>query len=349
VKAASNPGSSATFGGGTASAPAPARERPDTRVVEAAPPERSVEADARVKRADGDQSESSFAGSVPTFTFGGANAPAESSGASKKIFLGIAAAAIVAVVAYAGWAHFQKRGSERESITTETTSEPVAPTGTAKLGGSKPSPVPAAPKSSTSSPTSQNTSQTPKAHASDEFDSALDDADPKASASATTTMNKTGDAAETAAVPLVVKAGKAPKVQAKQGTAEAAAPSMLEIATAGESAPPPDLGSGEAIMPKALPQALNISQGVSRGLLIKKVQPIYPQNALAMRIEGSVELMAMISKTGEIAQVKVLSGNLQLTKAASDAVKQWKYKPYLLNGEPVEIQTQITINFKLPK
>ena len=124
---------------------------------------------------------------------------------------------------------------------------------------------------------------------------------------------------------------------------------MLEIATAGESAPPPDLGSGEAVMPKPLPQAVNISQGVSRGLLIKKVQPVYPQNALAMRVEGSVELMAMIKKTGEIAQLKVLSGNLQLTKAATDAVRQWKYKPYLLNGEPVEIQTQITINFKLPK
>ena len=110
-----------------------------------------------------------------------------------------------------------------------------------------------------------------------------------------------------------------------------------------------ELGCGEAVMPKPLPQAVNISQGVSRGLLIKKVQPVYPQNALAMRVEGSVELMAMIKKTGEIAQLKVLSGNLQLTKAATDAVKQWKYKPYLLNGEPVEIQTQITINFKLPK
>jgi protein TonB len=124
---------------------------------------------------------------------------------------------------------------------------------------------------------------------------------------------------------------------------------MTEIATAGESAPPPDLGSGEEIMPKPLPQALNISQGVSRGLLYKKVQPVYPQNALAMRVEGPVELMATISKTGDITHVKVLSGNSQLTKAAADAVKQWKYKPYLLNGEPVEIQTQITINFKLPK
>lgn len=124
---------------------------------------------------------------------------------------------------------------------------------------------------------------------------------------------------------------------------------MLEIPATGDSAPPLDLGSGSEIMPKPMPQALNISQGISRGLLTKKVQPVYPQNALAMRIEGAVELMATISKTGDISRLKVLSGNSQLAKAATEAVSQWKYKPYLLNGEPVEIQTQITINFKLPK
>ena len=96
-------------------------------------------------------------------------------------------------------------------------------------------------------------------------------------------------------------------------------------------------------------QSVNVSQGVSRGLLFKKVQPVYPRNALSMRIEGSVELMATISKTGDITRVQVLSGDSKLSKAATDAVKQWKYKPYLLNGEPVEIQTQVTINFKLPK
>ena len=82
---------------------------------------------------------------------------------------------------------------------------------------------------------------------------------------------------------------------------------------------------------------------------MKKVQPVYPRNAIFMHLEGSVELMATISKTGDISHVKVLSGDSQLTKAATDAVKQWKYKPYLLNGEPVEIQTQVTVNFKLPK
>jgi protein TonB len=124
---------------------------------------------------------------------------------------------------------------------------------------------------------------------------------------------------------------------------------MIGIATAGASAPPPDLGTGPEIGAKPLLQTLNISQGVSRGLLFKKVQPIYPRKALSMRVEGSVELLATVAKTGDITHVKVLSGDAELTKAATEAVRQWKYKPYLLNGEPVEIQTQVTINFKLPK
>ena len=68
-----------------------------------------------------------------------------------------------------------------------------------------------------------------------------------------------------------------------------------------------------------------------------------------MRIEGAVELSATVSKNGDISTVKVLSGDPQLARAAVEAVKQWKYKPYLLNGEPVEIQTQVTVKFKLPR
>jgi TonB family protein len=355
VKAPANPGLPATLGGGAASAPAPARERQDARVAETSP-EPSAEADARSKKVEAVQSESSsFAGSAPTFTFGGANASAESSGgASKKIFLGIAAAAIIAVAAYAGWAHFQGHASAPENPQTETASEPVTPQAP-KPSGSKPFAAATTPKPSTSLSSSQITAPSAKGHVPDEFDSALDDADSSAAPGSSTknsdssAMSKSGDDAEAAAAPLVVKGGKAAKVQPKQGVADATAPSLTEIATAGVSAPPPDLGSGGEIMPKPFPQTLNISQGVSRGLLMKKVQPIYPQSALAVRLEGSVELIATISRTGDITHVKVLSGDSQLSKAATDAVKQWKYKPYLLNGEPVEIETQITINFKLPK
>jgi len=100
--------------------------------------------------------------------------------------------------------------------------------------------------------------------------------------------------------------------------------------------------------PKPVLQKMNISQGVSQGLLMKKVQPVYPKTALAMHLEGVVELAATISKNDDITGVKVVKGDPQLTRAAADAVKQWKYKPYLLNGEPVEITTQVTISFKLP-
>jgi protein TonB len=109
----------------------------------------------------------------------------------------------------------------------------------------------------------------------------------------------------------------------------------------------PNLGTSNTTV-KPLLQTVSVSQGVSQGLLYKKVAPSYPQNALRMHIEGIVELMATISKSGDITHIKIISGDAQLTKAASDAVKQWKYKPYLLNGEPVEIQTQVTVNFKLP-
>jgi protein TonB len=107
------------------------------------------------------------------------------------------------------------------------------------------------------------------------------------------------------------------------------------------SAPP-------ANAPQAAPQALRVSQGIAQGLLVKSVQPVYPAQAKQMHMQGAVELLADISKDGDITSVKVLSGDSILAHAALDAVKQWKYRPYLLNGQPVGIQTQITVHFRLP-
>jgi protein TonB len=67
-----------------------------------------------------------------------------------------------------------------------------------------------------------------------------------------------------------------------------------------------------------------------------------------MHLQGAVELLANIGKDGSITSIKLLSGDSVLSRAAIDAVKQWKYKPYYLNDQPVEIQTQITVKFKLP-
>jgi protein TonB len=146
----------------------------------------------------------------------------------------------------------------------------------------------------------------------------------------------------------MVKSGKAAGAQSKAASSDAPAPSLIGLAAPGAMAPP-DLGPNASSAFKPTLQTLNISQGVSQGLLIRKISPTYPANALRMHIEGSVELLATVSKEGNISHIKVLSGDAQLTRAASEAVKQWKYKPYLLNGEPVDIQTQVTINFRLPK
>jgi TonB family protein len=152
--------------------------------------------------------------------------------------------------------------------------------------------------------------------------------------------------AEAEPAPMVVKGGKVPAEHKETPAADAPAPSLAGM-TPG-AAPPPDLVAPTSNTATPVLQTLSISQGVSQGLLYKKVAPTYPPTALRMRIEGAVELQATIAKTGEITNIKVLKGDPQLTKAASDAVRQWKYKPYLLNGEPVEIQTEITVNFRLP-
>jgi protein TonB len=99
----------------------------------------------------------------------------------------------------------------------------------------------------------------------------------------------------------------------------------------------------------ATPQKLRVSSGVAEGLKIHDVTPTYPQMARIAHIQGDVLLQATISKTGVIENLHGVQGHPILIQAAMDAVKQWKYKPYLLNGEPVEIQTQVTVNFKLPE
>src|SRR5205809_4917042 len=108
------------------------------------------------------------------------------------------------------------------------------------------------------------------------------------------------------------------------------------------------ISSTPVAVPKvATPQRVRVSLGVSQGLLIKKVQPAYPPLARQARIQGTVLLQAQISKEGTIEHLTLISGHPMLAPAAIEAVKQWRYKPYILNGEPVEVDTQITVNFTL--
>ncbi len=110
---------------------------------------------------------------------------------------------------------------------------------------------------------------------------------------------------------------------------------------------PPAASSSATLQPSQPPQRVRVSQGVTQGLIISKVQPVYPEEARVARIQGSVVMKAVISETGDIASLEVLSGHPFLAPAAMDAVKQWKYRPYLLQGKPVQVETQITVNFTL--
>ena len=96
-----------------------------------------------------------------------------------------------------------------------------------------------------------------------------------------------------------------------------------------------------------LPKRIRVSQGVIQGQCIRKVEPTYPKIALNARIQGQVLLKAVIDKSGGVTELQVLSGHPMLIPAALEAVKQWRYRPYLLNGEAVEVETTITVTFNI--
>jgi protein TonB len=105
-----------------------------------------------------------------------------------------------------------------------------------------------------------------------------------------------------------------------------------------------------AAVPKfvpVVPQRIRISAGVTRGLLIQRVEPVYPTLAKSARVQGDVVLSAIIDSNGQIKNLQLVSGHPMLVPAAFAAVKQWRYKPYLLNGQPVEVETTITVIFTL--
>ncbi len=102
-------------------------------------------------------------------------------------------------------------------------------------------------------------------------------------------------------------------------------------------APPP---------PKHVEKPTRISRMMD-GSLIRRIQPDYPALAKQARVQGTVEIAALISKEGTIENLQVLKGNPMLIPAALNAVRQWRYRPYVLNGDPIEVETNITVNFSL--
>jgi len=109
-------------------------------------------------------------------------------------------------------------------------------------------------------------------------------------------------------------------------------------------APPPPPPPPEAPRP---PQRIKEGGNVQQANLVKQVKPPYPPLARQARIQGTVILEAVINRQGSVDQLRVVSGHPLLVQSAMDAVRQWKYRPTLLNGEPVEVVTTITVNFNL--
>jgi len=348
--------SSGATGFGSASAPAPAREvkpnapveekpsavaEPPTQIEEAAPVESSANA--------------------PTLTFGGtvgADAQPVASGDSKKTLLAVIIVLLIVAGAYVAWTQMGGKmpwisGVAPQPVTVAAVAPRPAPS--TALTAKPVSPLSAAPDSTvpvsaaTTHPASAENSPTPKTASTPSTEdtgsrSGKPEASPDSFKPSTSTVTPIKVPTPKAAAPPVIKKTAATPAAT---SSDAPAPSLAGISADNGGTLPNLMGSGTT--PTPVLQTTNVSQGLSQGLILKKTQPTYPSIALQMRIEGPVDLLATISKTGNITAVKILHGDPQLARAALEAVKQWKYKPYLLDGQPVEIQTQITVNFKLPR
>src|SRR3984957_11490533 len=348
---------------GAASAPAPARE-PAPSVVTSDKPATVIPGPETLgKSAMGPETSAAQETVSPahSFTFGGplGSEVDSASGGSKNIFIALAAVVLIAVSGYLAWTHFAHSSAATDNSGPAATQPALA----AAIPQAKPSAPaivpPSAPSSSTTASAPQSTGSAKASVVSQTIPGAGSGQthQSKANAGADSSTPAASDVAENEVTvasavsePIVVRksAPEAPRGKVSP-TIEAPVPSITAIASGGDGGSLPNLLGNQSKAPAPVLQTLSISQGVSQGLAIKKTQPLYPPSALRMRIEGPVQLLATISKKGDISAVKILSGDPSLARAAVDAVKQWKYKPYMLDGSPVEIQTQITVNFKLPR
>jgi TonB family protein len=355
---------------GSASAAAPARVAKTTSSAEAKAPAAIPEDQIPFEKAAISASSSTVeqTSPAPSFTFGGAIESEEKSegGGSKKALLAVAAVLLIAAGGYAAWIQFgpsilgmhapaaEVARPAANPVVVPQASTTVAPSSADSSAASVPSAVTSAiPSSTTVQPaaTAKPLSSGQNIPGANNGQSHPSKTNPESESSkpeeSDVTVNKAPGAV---AKPIVIKNGVAQRVAASSAAAnDAAAPSIASIAPAGNGGSLPNLMDGASGAPTPVLQTMNVSQGVSQGLILKKIAPSYPTTALRLRVEGPVELLATITKKGDISGVKILSGDPTLARAAVDAVKQWKYKPYLLDGSPVEIQTQITVNFKLPR
>ncbi len=323
---------------GAASAPAPAKETPATAdnqpesETHSKPlnPATGTAKEVTLSRARDDAS------SLPFSSYPGT---VKKSGGSLKLVIVAAAVLLLAAAAYLGWTKFgQSHQVTTAQLVTKTPEVSTAPSTTSTSAPTS------APVASARTAVSESTFTTAPAAKT----SAAHLTQPSTESSTTTriAIRPGSDGKEPSENPLVVKSpANAGRAQADESSGSL--PNPLAVETTGPNAALSGvLSSASSEVAKPTLAQTRISQGVSQGMVIKRIQPKYPQAALATHTEGAVQIEVTVNKEGNVVNPKVLSGDRMLAAAAIDAVRQWRYKPYYLNGEPMEIQTQITINFK---
>jgi protein TonB len=268
----------------------------------------------------------------------------------KKRVLFLAVAAAVIVTGYFGWTKMHP-GNETPAVQQQQQVAPASFPVNSQAASSNQEEITLSTKSqSNSSEEGEATGSAPERVASSS--SAKPSAGKSSAAIAATASAPAPNVVEPAQTPEpLVVTNQSPKQAPSASTpAEAVqAPALDAVASNnGDKAISGMLSAAPVSVPTQAPHTARISQGISQGLLVKRIAPMYPPTAKQMHVQGTVQLEANISKDGNITGVKQLSGDTTLGRAATEAVRQWKYKPYVLNGEPIEIQTQITVIFKLP-
>jgi len=347
-----NPSHAFTSSPGSAAAPAPAKEATaspappkenKTVVSEPANPSHASPSHANPSHdADPDPApkfSSVSAIDAPSFAALG-DEDSGGSGGNKKILIAAVAVLALAALGYLGYGKLGK--SSTQPVSTPQDSGQPAP-------ALAPMSSPAAPSVSTparaSSATQTLAPKTATAAPPDKPSAGVGNS-PVTRIAANIAANSEPGAKQPDSAPMHVKSTTRAKTQAQAEESAPALPSPLAVASANDRNLSGLMASASSSVPRPSLATVRISQGVSQGLLIKRVQPKYPPAALAVRAQGAVQIEATINKEGNVTNLKVLSGDPVLARAALDAVRQWRYKPYYLDGDPVEIQTQITVNFK---
>jgi len=346
-------------GSGAAAAPAPAKQAPRAQVTPIASSMAAAATASARKLEEVELSvEEPAVAAVEAPMFSGLSETAaqevSNTGKGSRKFLVVAIVILAAAAGYLGWSRLQSENAQPALPKAITPASSVSPTQQSQLDAPASPSAEVIPQSGTSVTVEPDIviTRTPiqqPAQTQAEPNSASPS---KPSAGVASVSAPKEPPATKADAPIMVATNPAPAPKVTppvEEAAEAPAPGTLGADSGSDSkALSGIVNASPASMPKQPPSTLRISQGVSEGLVLKKVNPVYPPHALQVRLQGAVELQANIGKDGTITGVRQISGDAVLGKAAMDAVKQWKYKPYYLNGEPVEVQTEITVNFKLP-